>query len=255
MFKKVQILGPFNSGTNLMKSLLECGFDVNIGRKGQLWIWKHTFQMGPKKLRKMKRVGGSNQVLNIVMVRDPYFWFQSVRRAPYTIRWKDGVGSRGMSVKLDRLIRMSGEMGYCPKVFKHGIEEKKDYDRMKFSFDSLIGLWNHYYRNYVNKMELDRGVNMLFVRYEDLVKDPLKVVCRLESLLRRRSGISDSMLVSSVTDVSKKHDGVTSSNRDEALRKLNSEKMRSGVYGKRALQSIQSQIDRRLMKRFDYQII
>lgn len=245
MFQTVQILGPFNSGTNLMKELLiASGFvesGVNIGRKGQSWVWKHTYQMGPKKLRKMPP-----NVLNIVMVRDPYFWFQSIKKAPYTIRW----GSRGSNGgKLNQLIGLSGSITYCPKIFKRGVEKRDDSDQLTFTFDSLIDLWNHYYRNYTLRMPQN---SVVFVSYEDLVRYPLKIVETLSKYLNNFQK-TDVQIVSAISESAKKHG--LAIDREAALQKLNDPQMRVGCYNEGTLKLIRRKIDHGLMKRFGYNIV
>lgn len=255
MFDQVQILGPFNSGTNLMKILLEVGFDVDMGRKGQLWVWKHTYQLGPRKLSKMKlKKSRGKGVLNIVMVRDPYFWFQSIQKAPYTIRWNNGIGSRGNSVNLSKLVKTGGEMSYCPKVFNRGIEKKMGFDKLVYQFQDLVQLWNHYYSGYNKAMKLlDSNIDggkLIFVRYEDLVESPELVISRLSSLLKRQDGVSDSMIIEALHPPSKNHG--SSSGRELALLKLKNPKYRKDGLDVKSMQFIKKKIDHSLMNKFEY---
>lgn len=248
MFDTVQILGPFNSGTNVMKDLLLSGFDVDIGRKGQKWVWKHSYQLGPRKLKKMP-----SGVLNIVMVRDPYFWFQSVRKAPYTLRWT-GIGSAGHRVRVSKLIGMSGHMTYCPKVFRHGVEKKTSSDRLEYRFDSLISLWNHYYQEYTTHLSSSSNCRVVFVKYEDLIQSPESVISVLSQYLPRKNGVDMSNMVEAISGASKQH-GQPVSGRDQALKKLRSSNARLGCYDLRARQLIHLKIDRSLMDQFGYSII
>ncbi len=162
-----QVLGPFNSGTTLMQRYL---FNLYRNFSPDCFpYWKHTlppvFYSYPRTpSRKPIRVpsGGFPNVLLVCMVRSPYFWVNSILKRPYDVAFL----TKSMDME-DRL--------RCPVVFRHNQR-----------FENITQVWNHYYRCYAEQLEINN--RLLYIRLEDLVKDTVNTLQKLDSRLHRRPG-------------------------------------------------------------------
>ena len=70
--RKLSVLGPFNSGTNLMRKIIDNNPD---SCKITYPFWKHTFKLNHLDFN----------IQYIVMYRHPYLWINSLKKAPYDI--------------------------------------------------------------------------------------------------------------------------------------------------------------------------
>jgi hypothetical protein len=165
------IAGMFNSGTNLLASLMSQNCQITermlvYGEKSKGVRWqvpwgKHT----PAKYRMQhltrtdKDVPVSNS-LPLITIRDPYQWMQSMCRHPYTVR--------GMheEATCPHLIRSS----YHPQRATTPIT-REDLSNVDVYYSNVIvrhatvaHFWNDWYHQY---MQAD--FPRIFVRYEDLL--------------------------------------------------------------------------------------
>lgn len=90
--KKLQVLGPFNSGTNLLLDMFQNNcIDVNdckvIDISSNILSWKHTLCI---QFIRQKLKASPDHVI-IVMYKNLYNWIYSVHRNPYDIRIDNGI--------------------------------------------------------------------------------------------------------------------------------------------------------------------
>jgi hypothetical protein len=140
---EVQILGPFNTGTNLLHQIISTAYNTKIGPIGSTIIWKHSIIDNVVVRNKIKNV------LKIVMVRDPYFWLRSLEKKRYTLESK----SKNPNDINQLLVKP------C-KLRTH-------------KFSNCVQLWNYYYKNYLNFLSKDRT---LYISYEQLIFEPDRTV-------------------------------------------------------------------------------
>lgn len=183
------IAGMFDSGTNLAANYLEsnCILPSTNGDKDSsfdiLWEvpWgKHV----PAEMRKQYRGRWNNKsyrrndkttddaassVMPIVMIRDPYFWMQSMCRHNYGARWFHSIN-------------------HCPNLVPNKWDNNNNHGpnpgtipvRIKYEFgwrewDSLAHLWTNWYQQYHKDADYPR----ILVRYEDMIFYPKEVTRQL----------------------------------------------------------------------------
>ncbi len=185
--QEVQVLGPYNSGTNLMFAYQRRLFDLPAavhrlfgkhslpphyrwGGPGCLWS-----PGAPMPLKKI-----SATTLLICMVRRPYFWALSTSRRSYGIAF------------LDRR-----------RTFADRIRSRVRFQEV--TYPNLIAVWNAYYRAYQRHLEPHQ---VLYVRLEDLVEEPHRLLASLGRHLPQQTGIDLDRVIEEVAGTpAKRHGG------------------------------------------------
>ena len=166
------IAGTFNSGTNLLSQLMiqNCQIDERMAaygekQKGMRWQvkWgKHT----PPRYREQHVTTTDGDVpleytLPLITIRDPYSWMQSMCRHAYAARWPHNAKN-------------------CPHVYnEHNQRTSKvtvAYAEATLAHESLPGMWNDWYNEYMN-VDFPR----VMVRMEDLIfygKNVTETLCQ-----------------------------------------------------------------------------
>eukprot|EP00566_Odontella_aurita_P013234 CAMPEP_0113535572 /NCGR_PEP_ID=MMETSP0015_2-20120614/5782_1 /TAXON_ID=2838 /ORGANISM="Odontella" /LENGTH=457 /DNA_ID=CAMNT_0000434845 /DNA_START=375 /DNA_END=1748 /DNA_ORIENTATION=- /assembly_acc=CAM_ASM_000160 len=183
--------GMFNTGTNILASLLEKNCRIartnetntqghdRYGMRWQVPWGKHVFASwrGVNVAYVDAKRGiftDPSLVLPVVTVKDPYSWMGSMCRHPYAAIWQH-------------------RSEHCPNLLPTKDDRKKGIRgtgpentisvRVRFKAEnvthhsSLVGLWNDWYRAYHS----DASYPRLIVRYEDILVHPERVieaVCR-----------------------------------------------------------------------------
>ena len=82
--KKIQILGPFNSGTNLLAKILNNSTNekISLSPNGSTFFWKHNIYF--KKIYNF--IKKNQDVLFICMYRDIFQWIKSTLKSNYDIK-------------------------------------------------------------------------------------------------------------------------------------------------------------------------
>ena len=82
--KRIQILGPFNSGTNLLAKILNNAANekISLSPCGSTYFWKHNIYF--KKIYNF--IKKNQEVLFICMYRDIYEWINSVLKKNYDLK-------------------------------------------------------------------------------------------------------------------------------------------------------------------------
>jgi hypothetical protein len=166
--KSLGIAGMFDSGTNLAANFLHNNCIMPLEIYWQVPWGKHVLaerrlDHDVFKLKKKEYVDPST-VLPVVLIRDPYFWMQSLCRHNYGAQWLH------TNEHCPNLV--PNEVDYKTFNFPKGtIPVRIKYDFAVRKWDSLAHLWTDWYRQYYQDADYPR----LFVRYEDLVFYPKQV--------------------------------------------------------------------------------
>ncbi len=166
----VGIASMFNSGSNALTKNLRLNLGIHwinqslITRNGTKnsviavpW-WKHNPIINDELIGRQASSIEHASILPIVIIRDPYFWRNSMCTAPYRLKW-------------DRVRR-----GDCPKfwyendtrkvigkdVISFLVSQKEMNRSVDLKFASLFDLWNTFYDQY-----LQAPFPRLIVRFED----------------------------------------------------------------------------------------
>lgn len=171
----LKVVGLFNTGTNLLETLLEENFPGAFALEeygspvvyGRCRFWKHmSLSMLQAKKPDVLKDCHDRGAIVVAMVRNPLAWLSSMDRKPYTLEScrEAGQGRRGwrtpcMFADVHHLLR--GE------AFK--------------DIETIWALWTHDYDN-LSELGFDKA---LAIRYEDLLVDTegfMRKIARLASL-------------------------------------------------------------------------
>ncbi|MEJ8567672.1 hypothetical protein [Elongatibacter sediminis] len=219
-----QVLGPFNSGTVLMQSYVNHLFR-NVRHDGFAY-WKHSLppryqRNSDQRILMQDAVGEFPGVLLICMVRSPYFWLPATCRRHYNFRFT--TQSFDLGQRLRSPVYLKGEL-----------------------FINLARAWNGYYRGYAHYLEPMGRV--IYVRLEDLVRNPAATIQRLETRLERRPESDVAAVVAKLSRRPSKSDNAFGS----AWEEKNRLEHVTRTLRRQDLSFINQQIDPELLKRFDY---
>jgi hypothetical protein len=130
---QIQILGPQNSGTNLIKNLLTNNLNKQIKVDDGKFIWKHTLC-----ITKLHDIINSNKSkLFICMYRPIIYWINSIKKMSYEIEW-------------------DGNIQHHCKF-------------MNITYENIVELYNKFYINYIELLE--KYNNIIFVDYYKIIDE------------------------------------------------------------------------------------
>jgi len=174
--------GMFNTGTNNLQTSLQKNIK-DIRSYYQVPWGKHRMEA-----RRLHHVAPGaekfvhEKCLPIVIVRDPYHWMQSMCKSPYAAHWRHGphrcpnlVPSKRDNEKWDNIVFDQKELHTKDATTRNDDEGDSvtpfqvkitfDKDDIEY-FDSLIDLWNEWYRPYWKNKD---GYPRIIVRFEDML--------------------------------------------------------------------------------------
>tara|TARA_R100001163_G_C5065074_1_gene202883 strand:- start:1788 stop:2486 length:699 start_codon:yes stop_codon:yes gene_type:complete len=218
IFNKVQILGPFTTGTNLLYNIINVGYETNICMKGCTYIWKHTICDKPEIIKNL-----SDNVLKIVMVRDPYFWLQSLKEKKLYTLETDVKNKSDVNSIVTRPCKLRGH-----------------------TFESPVHLWNYYYKTYLEYLPKE---STIWISYEKFLFEPRKIIGALSRHLKMKSEFDNSKIIKIISKPSNKR----SKGREEALNFNKNLNNRKRIFNNKTLNYIESHLDKKLLNLFYYQ--
>lgn len=196
----LQILGPFNSGTNLVRKLLEANLDeetlhkmcpsMKNGRnslgEGSCHIWKH---MAPQNIEQALQHAnkGTEGLLLLVMVRSPLAQISGWWKAPYDFK----SCLHGVSQDHQLLSQHCTLYSHSTKNKQSRLSRSTDMGNVMQTYDAYL---NGYHQLKVN------GTNIMIVEYEKLVMDTQNTIQKIVNALGGSLG-----KVTQVLEPSKKH--------------------------------------------------
>jgi hypothetical protein len=159
--KVIQILGLFNSGTNLLYSILNEIFDVYVGAEGHTLFWKHTV-IGKNFAR--KHIKPSENTFYLIVTKNPYFQFHSFKKSPYSIKLKK---HRINQLSLDAFV----DKPLCIMLPKGVIT-----DLSTLNFNHCPHYWNKFHMSAFKNLP---PKNTIIIKYEDLLFNTNAIISEL----------------------------------------------------------------------------
>lgn len=158
----VAVAGLFNTGTNAMDSHLKFNVKGGVQHKWQVPWGKHRME-SVRETHVANRLGNVNKdhVLPVVMIRDPFYWMQSMCKSPYAVKW------RKSKLHCPNLVMTEHDHKAFRKLDNFTIKVIFDKDQIMF-WDSLVHLYSDWYRQYINVTDYPR----IIVRFEDMLLHP-----------------------------------------------------------------------------------
>ena len=230
--------GLFNTGTNALSFLLRENIMMNKKAQWQVPWSKHRLLRisGNHTAPNMQRFNRSN-VLPIVIIKDIFTWLQSMCKSPYEAHWKHNDGHCPNLVPnqwdLEQFAALQGHSTVPVRV--------KFSENQTIHWDSLVGLYNEWYREYY-----DATFPRLMVRFEDLLFAP-------EEMLQAIADCVGAELAPNIvynTKSSKDHGSQT--NLVGAMIKFGSGRGRLHNMTSEDVQYVNDALDKQLRTTFDY---
>lgn len=191
--KNIQILGPYNSGSNLLSIILNNNINrvrINpIETNNSLLIWKHEIEES----KLVQTIKSRKDTLFICIYKPLYNWIYSILNSPYEIRWNKNI--------------------------------KSNCSFLGIKYNNIIEIYNKYYKNY---MKLIKNFdNVIFLKYYDFIsKNSIKYINdRLFNYNLKLNKINN---INNILNKPGKNHGKSVSSANEALknRNINSEKIK-----------------------------
>jgi hypothetical protein len=141
------VAGLFNTGTNLLDTHLQHNVHLTLASVWQVPWGKH--RMADTKhshtAKGMEKIA-KDQVLPVVIIRDPFAWLQSMCAHPYAAHWRYGPHH------CPNLVPNAVDAQHFPHLSNHqsafGVTVKFDKESHA-TFDSLAHLWSEWYAQYL----------------------------------------------------------------------------------------------------------
>lgn len=157
--KTVQIIGAFNTGTNLIVKMLDALFKINLQVEGHTIFWKHTcitdhFQIPGKSTPDSK-------TWYIVVTKHPYWWFHSIHKRQYSLVTENKPGKVGMFIR--EPIHVTGPID--PKF--------TDTSRNATEFLDFVDYYNKFYNGCRNYLPSDHTI---YINYTDILDNPMAII-------------------------------------------------------------------------------
>jgi len=104
MYTHLNLLGPFNSGTNIINNLLSKKLIIKDKHEGTTHIWKHC----PNLDNIEKSIKNNKDTLFVVVYRPIYSWFKSMEKMQYQIIWDKKIDSECIfeNIKYNNIIEL-----------------------------------------------------------------------------------------------------------------------------------------------------
>jgi len=158
--RSLAIAGLFGSGTNLASKYLKRNCRMVSGEQTSI-----RWEVPGGKHVPRNFLPSSQDVLPVVMIRDPYLWMISLCRIPYGVQW-----FHNSERHCPNLVPDERDHREFPSLrSKSSIPVHIQYPSVKhLSWDSLFHLWMDWYQQYYDSRTEDR----VMIRYEDFVFFP-----------------------------------------------------------------------------------
>jgi hypothetical protein len=161
--------GLFNTGTNLLTSLLEMNCDFKPNNHHFQVPWGKHNPIAARNTHTPKTYEGKGLVvedcLPLVMVKDPLTWMNSMCKNRYAAYWKH------QQVECPNFLDEDGSQIPVKVTYQSAVEHPEWGHK---TYPGLVGMWNEWYGDYIGDSVDD--FPRLIVRYEDLLFRPEETV-------------------------------------------------------------------------------
>lgn len=192
---KIQLLGPYNTGTNLLAKILKQNIKQNIKlyMDGQTLFWKHTIN---KSLIE-KYIKLDTDTLFICLYKPMHNWVCSMQKHSYDIKWDNTL------------------MGKCNFIAKrhNGILYKGQI------YNNIIEIYNEYYNMYIELINAHKRV--ICMNYYDIIDKENVVKYITNKLFVYNLSIKSDHNIFSILDKPSKNHGKSVNSSNEAMNKKN----------------------------------
>ena len=237
------VAGMFNTGTN--------AFEYHLRTNLQL---RHVWQV-PWGKHRMPSVRDSHMapgmehanktaVLPVVLIRDPFYWMQSMCKMPYAAHWNKP--ARHCPNLVPNEIDYQRWGAKEPHKYVNGsVPVKVIFSKTQIMYwDSLIDLYNDHYRQYLLATDYPR----LMVRFEDMLLLPTQVLQRVADC----AGTKVADVISYQTGSAKGHGSHTTFLK--AIQKTGDPERRRAGMTPQDLAYAREHLDPELLQQFHYQV-
>uniref|UniRef100_A0A6C0B1I5 Sulfotransferase domain-containing protein n=1 Tax=viral metagenome TaxID=1070528 RepID=A0A6C0B1I5_9ZZZZ len=178
MFDSLNLLGPFNSGTNLVVKLLEN--QITCKFNGSTHYWKH----GVNFVDVEEKIQEKKNTLFIVCYRPLYSWIKSVEKEQYNLIWDKQINSP---------VSLNG-----------------------FKFNNIIEMHESYYNIY--KHFIDKYPNVIKVEYYKICDNTISYDYMARKLKPFNILLPNKVFYDNILNMPSKNYGVSVNNSQEALK-------------------------------------
>jgi hypothetical protein len=228
---RLQVLGLFNTGTNLVQKLMMKNFPTAHFGPGPTSFWKHA---KPSAMSRLKSTLQSSGVVGVAVIRDPMSWLQSMKKAPYDLG--NCVHSYNwLTASCTLPAPCSGPpASNCAQAAHQG----------PMTFSSVPAFWNEWTKDY-DKLNTFGFQKFVVVRYEDVVLQTEQVLADIATA----AGLPAPAMVMQQHAPAKTHGA--SNGRAAAIQKLRS-KSYLRLYSPQNRKAACARLDKPLMAKHDY---
>ena len=233
-FSEIQILGPFNSGTGLMYHFKHALYPIYSRYNRVFWkhsipphyfwekgcYWENTEKIPIDKILET--------TLFICMLRLPYYWILSTCDTNFNLI-KFDISNESFSEKIRAKLEFRGNY-----------------------YDNIVQLWNSYYRGYQNHLPEDKTI---FVKLEDLVQDPMKIISILNGYLELFPHVDIRKIIEDISNKPCRIIDKKPCTYGKFAKKKYTIANVSKKIDERDLQFINQNLDSKLMEYFDYPFV
>lgn len=184
----IHVIGPYNSGTTFLQSLLDLNGLPCSGEESTRVLFKHYPLPVLKRMREHYRLEDSERRIFLVMVRDPRAWIASTKVSPYEAQFASVRDE--FSICIENAIALDRACGdYLGPAYAEG-------HAPLFAAPNIVEYWNAYYGVWYERgFELSDDV--YFLRYEDLITYPAECISLLTGLVHLASPNTMTVQISS----------------------------------------------------------
>jgi hypothetical protein len=165
--RKIQMVGAFNTGTNLVGKVISKVFNVDLHPAGHTTFWKHTcltesFSNDTRsEISNITKSPNIPKTWYIVVVKHPYWWLHSIKRCHYSLKTINPELPIGDFIKQPIRVQFP-RMSYPT-------------DRDNIHFDNFVDYYNKFYNGCLKYLPKEQTI---VVRYIDFLENPMDSIMK-----------------------------------------------------------------------------
>jgi hypothetical protein len=175
----LQILGMYNSGTNLLTQLMQKNLpEAHAAAYPPDALWKHSYlsALSPSLRRELKKH------VAVAMLRNPLAWLASLEKAPYNLKnCAEGEAWLTEPCHMPEVLRNAGDPSPLKSSFLAEANVPVPFTQKRIPLENVETVWNRWAADYLHLSKFVRA--SIVVRYEDLVRSPEHELARIAALV------------------------------------------------------------------------